>query len=72
MSYNSKLVQDDRLQVYEAVAYVISAMPMNQASDSLRTFTLDLLSRVHTLATKPATATKQELQLVTGRFVPFL
>ncbi len=56
----NKLVQDDKVQVYEAIANVISAMPMEQAAQSLRTFSLDILGRVHALAVKP-TATKEEL-----------
>ncbi|KAI0756727.1 ARM repeat-containing protein [Daedaleopsis nitida] len=56
----SKLVQDDKVQVYEAIAYVISAMPMEQAAQSLRTFSLDILGRVHGLASKPS-ASKDEL-----------
>ncbi|KII93873.1 hypothetical protein PLICRDRAFT_99710 [Plicaturopsis crispa FD-325 SS-3] len=58
----SKLAQDDRRQVYEAIAYVISAMPMERAAESLRTFSLDILAAVHTVANKPTPATKQELQ----------
>ncbi|KZT05860.1 ARM repeat-containing protein [Laetiporus sulphureus 93-53] len=60
----SKLAQDDKIQVYEAVAYVISAMPMEQAAQSLRTFSLDILAQVHTIAIKPTPATKEELKAV--------
>ncbi|ESK97988.1 mrna transport regulator [Moniliophthora roreri MCA 2997] len=56
------LLQDDKRQVYEAIAHVISAMPMEKAAQSLKTFTLDILSRVHVVASKPVPATKQELQ----------
>lgn len=62
----SKLVQDDKVQVYEAIAFVISAMPMDQAGQSLRTFAVDILSQVHTVAAKPTPATKAELQTVGG------
>ena len=64
----SKLVQDDKVQVYEAIAFVISAMPMDQAGQSLRTFAVDILSQVHTVAAKPTPATKAELQTVGGLF----
>ncbi|KAI0361316.1 ARM repeat-containing protein [Trametes cingulata] len=57
----SKLVQDDKVQVYEAIAYVISAMPMEQAAQSLRTFSLDILERIHGLTAKTTPATKDEL-----------
>ncbi|TDL28505.1 ARM repeat-containing protein [Rickenella mellea] len=59
-----KLAQEDRMLVYEAVAYIISAMPMEQAAQSLRTFSVDVLSKVHVVTTKPTIATKQELREV--------
>lgn len=56
----AKLAQDDRRQIYEAIAYVISALPMERAAESLRTFSFDILAQVHTITNKPAT--RQELQ----------
>jgi transportin-3 len=64
----SKLVQEDRRQVYEAIAYVISAMPMERAAESLRAFSLDILAQVHTITNKPTVPTKQELQDVSSKF----
>jgi transportin-3 len=61
-SAGSKLAQDDKLAVYEAIAHVISAMPMEQAALSLKTFAADLLASVHALASKPQPATPQELK----------
>ncbi|KAH7928534.1 ARM repeat-containing protein [Leucogyrophana mollusca] len=58
----SKLAQDDRRQVYEAIAYVISAMPMEKAAESLRTFSLDILAQIHSVASKTTPVTKQELK----------
>lgn len=63
----SKLAQDDKVQVYEAIAYVISAMPMEQAAQSLRTFSLDILGRVHALAIKTTPASKDELVNITRK-----
>jgi len=63
----SKLAQEDRRQVYEAIAYVISAMPMERAAESLRTFSLDILAQVHAITNKPTVATKQELQDVSSK-----
>jgi transportin-3 len=60
----AKLAQDDRRQVYEAIAYVISAMPMEKAAESLRTFSLDILSQIHTISIKSTAVTKQELKEV--------
>ncbi|KAI6047713.1 armadillo-type protein [Pisolithus marmoratus] len=57
-----KLAQDDRLQVYEAIAYVISAMPMEKAAESLKTFSLDILSQIHTAAGQVTPLSKQELK----------
>ncbi|EEB98081.1 hypothetical protein MPER_02475, partial [Moniliophthora perniciosa FA553] len=65
---STKLLQDDKRQVYEAIAHVISAMPMEKAAQSLKTFTLDILSRVHAVASKPVPATKQELQETGGMY----
>ncbi|KAJ3779117.1 armadillo-type protein [Lentinula raphanica] len=58
----SKLVQDDRRKIYEAIAHVISAMPMEKAAESLKSFSLDILAVIHAVANKTGQATKQELQ----------
>lgn len=60
----TKLTQDDRRQVYEAIAYVISAMSMEKAAESLRTFSLDILSQIHSISSKSTAVTKQELKEV--------
>ncbi|KAG5647647.1 hypothetical protein DXG03_009000 [Asterophora parasitica] len=57
----SKLAQEDRRQVYEAIAHVISAMPMEQAAESLKTFSLDILGQVHAIANRQTAATAEEL-----------
>lgn len=62
----SKLAQDDKVQVYEAIAYVISAMPMEQAASSLRQFALDILAIVHATTSKGTPATKEELKSAAG------
>lgn len=66
-STGTKLVQEDKIQVYEAIAHVISAMPMEQAAQSLRQFALDILSLVHAVASQPTVATKEQLHVVTGK-----
>lgn len=53
--------------MYEAIAFVISAMPMEQASQSLREFSLEILAVVHAAATKLTPATKEELKIAIGR-----
>ncbi|KAI5124707.1 hypothetical protein M0805_004313 [Coniferiporia weirii] len=61
-SIGSKLIQDDRRHLYEAVAHIISAMPMEQAAQSLKTFSVDILGKIHPVVAKSAALTKQELQ----------
>jgi transportin-3 len=67
-----KLAQEDKVVVYEAIAHVISAMPIDQAAESLKTFASTILAAVFTLASKSGAATKQELQDVGSTFVCFL
>jgi transportin-3 len=64
----TKLVQEDKVVVYEAIAHVISAMPMDQAAQSLKTFASTILAGVFASASKPGAVTKQELQEVGGTF----
>ncbi|VDB99715.1 unnamed protein product [Peniophora sp. CBMAI 1063] len=59
-----RLDQEDRKVVYEAIAHVISAMPMEQAAQSLRTFALELLGNVHQLTSSTKTVTRPELTAV--------
>lgn len=66
-----KLSQDDKVQVYHAIAYVISAMPMDQAAQSLRTFALDIVAQVHTFTAKPTAPTKEEKQAINGKSCVF-
>ncbi|EAU93203.1 mRNA transport regulator [Coprinopsis cinerea okayama7 len=59
-----KLNQEDRKQVYEAIAHVISAMKMEAASESLRTFALDILAQVHKITTQATPPTKEDMTTV--------
>ncbi|KAG8932286.1 Nuclear import receptor [Tulasnella sp. 418] len=59
-----KLIQDDRLQVYEAIAYIISSMRMEEAGQALRLFALDLVQQIHTIISNTSPASKEELQKV--------
>ncbi|PPQ62738.1 hypothetical protein CVT24_000432 [Panaeolus cyanescens] len=63
-SVGPKLQQEDRRQVYEAIAYVISAMPMARAAESLKTFSVDILAQVHAFANKTTAPTKAEIEEV--------
>jgi transportin-3 len=64
-----KLVQDDKRQVYEAIAYVISAMPMNLSAESLKTFSVDILTQVHDFAVRTTPPTTAEIQAVGGECI---
>jgi transportin-3 len=46
------------VQVYEAIAHVISAMSMEQAAGSLRTFALDILTSIHSASVQPTEVSK--------------
>lgn len=63
----SKLAQDVRRQVYEAIAHVISAMPMERAAESLRTFSLDILGQIHSLVNSEVPPSKEELLAVNSK-----
>lgn len=54
--------------MYEAIAFVITAMPMQQAAQTFREFSLEILATVHAVASKPGTVTKEELKTATGTF----
>lgn len=61
-----KLVQEDRRHVYEAIAYVFSAMPMEKAAVYLKTFSVDILTIVHGLANVPGQPTAMQIEQVAG------
>jgi transportin-3 len=62
-----KLIQDDKIQVYEAIAFVISAMPMQRAATSLQEFAVDIIQLVEVTVRKRTAATKAELRAVAGK-----
>ncbi|KAF8311617.1 ARM repeat-containing protein [Clavulina sp. PMI_390] len=45
-SIGQKLAQDDRIQIYEAIAYVITSMPMIEAAQALSQFALEIIGRI--------------------------
>lgn len=62
---------EDKVQVYEAIAHVISAMPMETAAASLRKFSDDILSEVLAVTNKTA-VTKEEMASVCGEDLSIL
>jgi transportin-3 len=65
---NGKLVQDDMCQICEAVAYVVSSQPLQEAAEWLKTLSSDILSKVHTVVAKPGQVTKDDLQNICSEF----
>ena len=53
------------MHLYEAVAHVISAMPISQATQTLQTFSAHLLGQIQAILTKPS-PTKQETEVIAG------
>ena len=64
----TKLVQEDRRQVYEAIGNVISAMKMEDAAQSLRTFAFDILVQLDQVSTQTVPPTKAELLEASSEF----
>jgi len=58
------LAQDDKRQVYEAIAHVISAMPMERSAESLKAFSLDIIGQIHAVASKHTVASQDEIHIV--------
>lgn len=63
------MLQEDRRRIYEAIGHVITAMPMEQAAQSLKTFSVAILATIHAVVVQPAPPTKQELQDVSGKSI---
>ena len=59
--------QDDRIQIYEAIGYIISSMPMDQAATSLRSFAFEILAKVHAISATRSPASKDELRQIAGQ-----
>ena len=68
---SNKIEQEDRRKIYEAVGHVITAMPMEQAAQWLKTFSVEILAKIHTVVNRPS-STKQETQDVLGKRTNFL
>jgi transportin-3 len=68
-SMGGNMLQEDRRKIYEAVGHVITAMPMEQAAQSLKTFSVEILAKIHAVVSRSTTPTKQEIQEVSGKCV---
>jgi len=56
--------------VYEAIAHVISAMSMEQAATSLRTFALDILTSIHSASVQPTAVSKEQFKQLCSTWSP--
>lgn len=61
-----RLAADDVIQVIEAIAFVLSGMPVEEAAAGLRTFTMPLIQKVHEISVKQGDVSRDELQSVAG------
>ncbi|KZW02101.1 ARM repeat-containing protein [Exidia glandulosa HHB12029] len=59
-----KIVQDDMVQIYEAMAHVLVSMPMDECAQWLKTFSLEILHEVHAVVVKPGLAGRDELRRI--------
>lgn len=62
------LEHEDVIQVTEAIAFVLSFMPVGDAASALRTFAMPLIQSIHNITSKSSEASKDELTLITSTF----
>jgi transportin-3 len=55
-----KLMQEDKVSIYEAVAWIISSMPMEESAATLRKFAIEILSAIAEIVSRltPGTSKK--------------
>jgi hypothetical protein len=41
-----KLMQEDKLAIYESIGWIISSMPMEMAATALRKFVIDIFANI--------------------------
>ncbi|KAJ9117035.1 hypothetical protein QFC22_004694 [Naganishia vaughanmartiniae] len=58
---------EDRLEVAEAIGFVISTMPPNDAAEALQRFTQPLLQQIQTITAGPLLSGREELTPLTGK-----
>jgi transportin-3 len=65
-SVGDRLDQSDMVEVCEAIGYVISSMPAEEAAQALRQFCEPLIQRVQVVASAPGELAKPDLQKAAG------
>jgi len=63
-----KLMQEDKVAIYEAVAWVISSMPMEESAATLRKFAIEILSTIAAIVSQPTLPTSEENKTIQGTF----
>lgn len=63
-----KLMQEDKVAIYEAVAWVISSMPMEESASTLRKFAIEILSSIAAIVSQPTPPTSEETKSIQGMF----
>ncbi|QRW00383.1 mRNA transport regulator [Ceratobasidium sp. AG-Ba] len=59
-----KISQSDRVEIYEGIAHVISAMPLQDAGEALKRLSLELLQKIHEAATASNLSSKTQTDAI--------
>ncbi|KAG9098145.1 Nuclear import receptor [Ceratobasidium sp. UAMH 11750] len=59
-----KISQSDRVEIYEGIAHVISAMPLQDAGVALKQLSLELLQKIHEAATTSTLSPKAQADAI--------
>ncbi|EUC67243.1 mRNA transport regulator [Rhizoctonia solani AG-3 Rhs1AP] len=59
-----KISQSDRVEIYEGIAHVISAMLLQDAGTALKQMSLELLQKIHEAASAPSSASKVQTDAI--------
>ncbi|KAG8769346.1 Nuclear import receptor [Ceratobasidium sp. 428] len=59
-----KISQSDRVEIYEGIAHVIAAMPLQDAGAALKQLSLELLQKIHEAATTPTLSPKAQVDAI--------
>ncbi|GAB1517431.1 Nuclear import receptor [Rhizoctonia solani] len=59
-----KISQSDRVEIYEGIAHVISAMPLQDAGAALKQMSLELLEKIHEAASAPSSSVKVQTDAI--------
>jgi transportin-3 len=63
---STKISQSDRVEIYEGIAHVISAMPLQDAGTALKQMSLELLQKIHEAASTSTSSAKAQTDAICG------